>query len=370
MSQFTGLLSATGLGSMSVFTPSVVDEITATTEGSSGNYSMQVRTSTGYARVDWWDGTSVTYGSGNPGSYMDITKSISSPYDNSSSKTYVLYSCTSGGVRSGNMTHYSSSQSKTHSYFDVSGCASLETITLRIYTGTSLNISNKPLLYDLNLINHQNLSSLTLSGLPSLVSLNVNQTALANTTGWSSLPSVQYLFLGGAPFTSLDLSGFSNLVTFSYYGGNPNLSSITLNNFVNLTTVEIGDTTSTLSINLDNNDSLLSCNCSTFNNAAITDISVNNCTALTDVVLGNNASMTSVRAIGVGANMTYTFGSYYYSLGDGIDVSNCNLDATALDQLYTDLDTTTEGYLLVYGNPGVGSDDPSIATAKGWTVYG
>jgi len=63
----------------------------------------------------------------------------------------------------------------------------------------------------------------------------------------------------------------------------------------------------------------------------------------------------------------------YNSVG-GLDITGHLLDANALDQLYTDLGDSSgnSGYnaLKVRGNPGVGTDTPSIATAKNYTVYG
>ena len=52
----------------------------------------------------------------------------------------------------------------------------------------------------------------------------------------------------------------------------------------------------------------------------------------------------------------------YFSLTD------CSLDPEALNAVYTGLGTVTDTSISVTGNWGTGSDDPSIATAKGWTV--
>ena len=49
---------------------------------------------------------------------------------------------------------------------------------------------------------------------------------------------------------------------------------------------------------------------------------------------------------------------------------NCNFDAAGLDAIYTALGDGTGQTITVTGNPGVGGDDPSIATAKNWTVVG
>ena len=51
-------------------------------------------------------------------------------------------------------------------------------------------------------------------------------------------------------------------------------------------------------------------------------------------------------------------------------VANCKLSAAALNAYYTNLPTVTGQTLTVTGNYGVLGDDPSIATAKGWTVTG
>jgi hypothetical protein len=51
-------------------------------------------------------------------------------------------------------------------------------------------------------------------------------------------------------------------------------------------------------------------------------------------------------------------------------VANCLLSAEALNEIYTNLPTITGRTITVTGNFGTASDNPSIATAKGWTVTG
>ena len=51
-------------------------------------------------------------------------------------------------------------------------------------------------------------------------------------------------------------------------------------------------------------------------------------------------------------------------------VGFCKLSAERLNEIYTNLPTVTGQTITVTGNYGVDSDDPSIATAKGWTVTG
>lgn len=58
----------------------------------------------------------------------------------------------------------------------------------------------------------------------------------------------------------------------------------------------------------------------------------------------------------------------------GADISfnvvNCNLSATALNNLYSNLANVASATINVTGNYGAGSDDPTIAQNKGWTVTG
>lgn len=58
-------------------------------------------------------------------------------------------------------------------------------------------------------------------------------------------------------------------------------------------------------------------------------------------------------------------------IGTAVDISyaSCNLSATELNAIYTALATATKT-ITVTGNYGSASDDPTIATAKGWTVTG
>ncbi len=77
----------------------------------------------------------------------------------------------------------------------------------------------------------------------------------------------------------------------------------------------------------------------------------------------------------------YFYYSYYYrgwrwnwipgvpSTAYHLDVSSNSLDSSSLNQIYTDL-LNGDGTIDVSDNTGGDSDDPSIATAKGYTVYG
>ena len=52
-----------------------------------------------------------------------------------------------------------------------------------------------------------------------------------------------------------------------------------------------------------------------------------------------------------------------------LDLRSCGMTDTVIDSLFTQLPSTTETATVnVNGNPGAGSCDPTIATAKGYTV--
>lgn len=51
-------------------------------------------------------------------------------------------------------------------------------------------------------------------------------------------------------------------------------------------------------------------------------------------------------------------------------IQSCALDVAQLDELYTNLPTVVGQTITVTDNPGTSGDDPTIATAKGWTVTG
>lgn len=69
--------------------------------------------------------------------------------------------------------------------------------------------------------------------------------------------------------------------------------------------------------------------------------------------------LTSVRATGLAINGV-----------TGASLVNNLLSGPALDAFYQDLAVTQGGKLYVTGNPGANSDNPQIATAKGYQVYG
>ena len=134
-----------------------------------------------------------------------------------------------------------------------------------------------------------------------------------------------------------------------------------------------------------------------FNTAAVTNMTqmFNSCYTLQTVPLFNTAAVTTMvnmfqscyglqtvpaldcAAVTSSANFASMFTSdtqlarikatgikYTFS------VASCKLSDAALNEIYTNLPTVTGQTITVTGNYGTTTDDPTIATAKGWTVTG
>jgi hypothetical protein len=75
----------------------------------------------------------------------------------------------------------------------------------------------------------------------------------------------------------------------------------------------------------------------------------------------NQSALSSLRLLNNGSGQ-------YAGTSPQINVSFTSMDATALNQLFTDLPTVTSRTITVVGCPGAATCNTSIATAKGWTV--
>ena len=108
----------------------------------------------------------------------------------------------------------------------------------------------------------------------------------------------------------------------------------------------------------------------TLDTGAVVDASqmFNGCSSLQSVVLDTGA-VTS--ASSMFSNCSSLQSVVLTGLTRGVSVANASLSSTALDALYTSLGTAAGSQTItVSGNYGTTGDDPSIATAKGFTVSG
>ena len=165
-------------------------------------------------------------------------------------------------------------------------------------------------------------------------------------SGCSSLRSVPYL---NTPLATSFNSLFANCFVLSDVGGF-NSSKVTdfsscFNSCFSLKSVPLMDTSRGT-----NGFSNI------FNATSINEIPALNMSSAT--IIGNigTGNLKRMRATGMNASF---------------DVSNNNLDSTALNEIYTNASATGNGKTItVTGNWGAANDTPSIATAKGWAVTG
>ena len=234
----------------------------------------------------------------------------------------------------------------------------------------------------------------------SITSINLNvkhsQSGLVSgyTTGWLDFD------LNGPNLTSLSISASGSLVVRQRYLEKANLRDIgsvtslgymfyDLGNFQNL---EIGDTSGVT------NTSNMFRQCPALSRVPAMDLS--SCTSIQSMF--EFSGIQNLPAITFGStNFTAAVRSAYslnsipawdlsgvttfnaafttcYSLSrcqatgiaKTISFASCSIGATELDEIYTNLATVTGQTITVTGNYGTSGDDPTIATAKGWTVTG
>jgi len=168
---------------------------------------------------------------------------------------------------------------------------------------------------------------------------------------------ITYLNCYTNSLTSLDVSGLTALTYLDCYSNS--LTSLDVSGLTALTYLRCF-VNSLTSLDVSGLTALTYLDCS---GNSLTSLDVSGLTALTYLNCYDN-SLTSLRATGV--VLSYSYGGY----GSWVDAND--LDADALDQFYTDLgeDVGETGIIDVTGNPGTSGDDPSIATAKGYTITG
>jgi surface protein len=94
----------------------------------------------------------------------------------------------------------------------------------------------------------------------------------------------------------------------------------------------------------------------------------NGCNSLTSVPLFDTSSVTNFANMFANCNSLARIEAKDFNFT--FSVASCKLSAAALDEIYTNLPTVTGQTITVTGNYGIAGDDPTIATAKGWTVTG
>jgi Leucine-rich repeat (LRR) protein len=380
----------------------------ATTKVTSG--TLFVSTSTGYARLINADGSlGVQAGTGVAGDSITLTIPASGLHR----ALGVLSVVNGGSVRSGNITFLGIASNQLTS-FSGTGLSSLTSLGLASNQLTSFSGTGLSSLTSLYLASNQ-LTSFSGTGLSSLTSLGLNNNQLTSFSG-TGLSSLTNLELNLNQLTSFSGTGLSSLTTLYLYGNQltsfsgTGLSSLTILylNLNQLTSFSGTELSSLVELGLYDNQltsfsgtGLSSLAYLSLSNNQLTSFSGTGLSSLVELSLDSNQltsfsgtglsslvelyldsnQLTSFSGTGLssltilelnsnqltsidGAGMELSYGYYGYR---GSDFRNNALSAAAINAFFTSLGSAS-GVLDVRLNPGSATCDPTIATAKGYTV--
>jgi surface protein len=107
-----------------------------------------------------------------------------------------------------------------------------------------------------------------------------------------------------------------------------------------------------------------------FNTSAVTQFHImfNDCHSLQTIPALNMSSGTNFVNFALSCNGLKRCQAT--GISRSVTFANCTLGPDELNEIYTNLATVTGQTITVTGNYGAASDNPAIATAKGWTVVG
>ena len=276
-----------------------------------------IRSSTGYIKCLDHDGTwEAVVGSVDPTS--DIAPNFTASGDNIP-RFYAIIPCDDQGNLDGDLT-YLDLQNNQLTSFDVTGLSALTYLGIVNNQLTSFDGTGLSALTSLSLVNNQ-LTSFDGTGLSSLTSLSLNGNHLTSFDG-TGLSILDSLSITNNQLTSFDGTGLSALSELS----------------------------------IQHNQ--------------LTSFDGTGLSAMTVLTIQYNQLTSFI----VGDLMTEDL----YTLFQALPLQDQQLDAAAIQQIYEDVPDgdsygTYSNTINVTGNPGAGAGsgtDPSVATAKGWTVDG
>ncbi len=356
--------------------------------------SATVRTTTGYARIINFDGTTqAVVGTGNSGSNITVTsKAPTSPYNTRLPKFYAIYPCNAAGSVNGDLTVLNLFNNQLTS-FDGTGLSALTVLYLNNNQLTSFDGTGLSALTFLDLRNSQ-LTSFDGTGLSALTSLNLFNNQLTSFDG-TGLSALTFLDLRNNQLTSFDGTGLSALTSLSLQNNQltsfdgTGLSSLTfLNLFNNQLTSFDGTGLSALTfLDLGNNQltsfdgtGVSALTVLYLNNNQLTSFDGTGVSALTTLDLNNN-QLTSVVLPDFTGAQPYTWTTYVLNLSnqqmttDAVYAMLASILNPAVDQPYP---------INLTGNPCDAADGPppnlvedgvhtqaeieALLTAKGYSL--
>jgi len=193
------------------------------------------------------------------------------------------------------------------------------------------------------------------------------QSVKCSTWNLSACGAIDQVFMGCGPLEDVNISNWnvSNVQLFSYaFQGCRSLRNInvaswntskatTINNMFELAQSLTDVITTNWNLSACTNASNLFNGCG--NLRKVGPLNLSNVANLGGSFAANCNSLANVAISGIKTSVNF---------------SNCQMSATTLNTLYTNLSTVVGQTITVTGNYGTASDDPTIAQNKGWTVTG
>ena len=251
-----------------------------------GTVDGSIGTSTGYFKVDYWNGESSIYGNGNieENSQFYFSKQFNSPDVNNGQ--IVITSCTSDGTPLGDILLLQIWNNYLN--FDVTSLTSLTNLYLAtIPSLTSIDLTGLSNLRYLDIEDMSSLTSIDITGLSNLQNLAVYNMALLTSIDLTGLSNLRYLDIemnsNISTFTSIDITSLTNLFGLWLYG--TQLTSLDVTGLTNLTSLSIGDNPLLTSIDITGLVNLHYLNVA--NNISLTSMDVTVLTNLTGLNVDN-----------------------------------------------------------------------------------
>lgn len=317
--------------------PLGTNKAVANISANSGTITFGGSTTTGFAKIDWWDGTSSpVLGFGTPGVIVTSSKVMTA----ASGKTATFRSVNGLGAESGSVLAVQNFSANTAS-IDLSEATDITSINIGGGNWTATDWGSLTKLQSLTLS-----SGAVLSTMPRFENCPLTQVNIL-------VQNVTELDFGYQPNLSLAFISASSL------------KSINVQGCIGLTQL-ILTFTQVQSLNLRNLSMLGGVAC--IGNASMTHLDISGSSA--ERINASSNGLTSVAAKGCSPSA----GKYKkYKTIAGLNVSNNNMSAAALNSMFDDLDPADPvggqtPLLLVYNNPGSATCDPTIATSKGYVV--
>lgn len=308
---------------------------------SSGNFALNAWSSTGFVKVIWWTGEEEIAVANAPTSTISKAATASPNI-----KQITVFPCTSTGIPFGSFIDLKAlNTSNAIINVDTTQLKNCSALTIAALTNSSLTLPEKA---ELSTLQIRNLIGNNILDFSSFRNLNLSIDLNSSVTGLKTYLSSQN----------------TSLVLRTAYLNTPSpidVPVIPLNFTGYLSILGVLFATTVFDFSYRSFSAII---LSTTNATEI----ILNYVSIPAADLSLNSALSSVRC--KDCVFTGYMSKKNSKVQGGLNVSNCNLSASALNVMFEDLGTVspTTGFIQVQGNPGALTCNTSIATAKGYVV--